>query len=136
MTGIRSEYGGRRNAMYDAYLGKVRTLLEQLVVCGAHKEAPLIARVRGNLASMTPIHMGVPEGLLVQAGVAEMFCRLARFDTFAQEVAAVEKMVPKSVGGKWFADDVERIDLSFLTDVHELAKASAAALRSAYKLPE
>ncbi len=130
MTGIRREYGGRRNSMYDAYLEKVRKLCQQLVKCGEEKECALIQSVRSNISSRTAVQMGPKEGLIIQAGVAEMMCRIAKFDKLTEERDAVAKMV--TMNDPWFASDLERVDLVFLGDVQAMIRSFEDDLRKAY----
>jgi hypothetical protein len=131
MTGIRREYGGRRNPMYDAYLGKVRKLCEQLVASGKKNECALIGDVRRLIGSRTPAKLGAKEGLALQWGVAEMFCRIAKFDKLEEEKRIVGAMTHHDT---WFLADLERVDLVFLGDVQGVIREYEQRLRKEYNV--
>ncbi len=131
MVGIRSEYGGRRNAMYDAYLGKVRLLCEELVASGKKSECAQIQHVRGLIGYRTPARLGSKEGLALQWGVAEMFCRIAKFDKLEEEKRIVGEMMHHD---QWFLADLERVDLVFLQDVQRVLREYEGRLRKEYNL--
>lgn len=118
---------------YDVYLDKLRALLHELVAYGPAKECPLIARVRSAIARRTPLRLGTEEGLVVQAGVAEMFLRLAEFDSFAAEKEAVLQLVGDNPVNQWCHEDAERIDLHFIGDMHAIVKQGQQELRQTYK---
>ena len=131
MTGIRREYGGRRNAMYDAYLGKVRRLCAQLAESGKKSECDLITQVRRVISHRTPAKLGAKEGLALQWGVAEMLCRIARFDRLEEEKRIVGEMMHSDA---WFLTDLERVDLVFLTDVQAVIQEYEERLRKEYNI--
>ncbi len=49
-----------------------------------------------------------------------MLLRLAEFERFAEEKAAVAEMVTQR--DTWYNADLERVDLSFIADLHRIVK--------------
>lgn len=159
LTGIRSSYGGGRpNPMYHAYLARVENVLQQLCQYGGEGKGGEEKKVGGeektnfsqssqssSFPRVCPLFesslrvfkrwgisgWGETEKLAIQIGAAEMFVRLAKFDRFAEEKNEVVKLGPKY--DVWFNADLERIDLEFIQDMHQMIKRYAEELERKYK---
>lgn len=131
MTGIRKFFGpNNRNRVYDEYCNTVENLVKAIVFSGPGLECPQIQNVRGLLNARCALELTPKDALVIQMGVAEMFVRLADFDKFAEEKEIVAGLCFKNA---WYDADLERIDLVFLEDMHNIAKRHKDEILKKYK---
>lgn len=121
MTSIKAVISGKRNTQYDKYLAGVAALCAQLAASGPHAECALVAQVRVKMADGTGLRLGTAEGLVLQAGIAEMLLRLA--DEESQRMLVEERQVVAGMvtaAQDWesvWSKDVAQLDVSFMRDV-------------------